>query len=113
MQAVAAAGGEADLLLPHLLMQARVVRENDGRRTVRLLDRDGLERLSPADESTAPMSLDERVAELKRDPRFAAAFRASGASGSGAASGPSMPHTTPDTGRMTPVELLRLARRIS
>ena len=78
MSAINAAKGVSALLLPHV--NARVVVEN-GRREVRIFDPAGNVRYG---KDGKPMTIEERVAEMKSDEIFGRAFEASGAGGSGA-----------------------------
>lgn len=75
---IAEAKGIPALLLPHL--SARVVVEN-GKREVRIYDVAGNVRYG---KEGRPMTIAERVEEMKSDPIFGRAFEASGNGGSGA-----------------------------
>ena len=80
---LAAAGGNAKLLLPHVLKQIDVVRGDDGKYSAVVKDAKGNVRIGNA--QGAPMTIAELVAEFKASEDYAAAFSGSGASGSGAA----------------------------
>lgn len=71
-----------DLLMPHIERMTTVVRDG-GKPRAAVLDKDGEERLNASGD---PMTIKELVAEMKKDPKYAPAFRGSGSSGSGAAS---------------------------
>lgn len=76
--AIAEAKGVPALLLPHV--GARVVNEN-GKREVRIFDAAGQTRYG---KNGAPMTIAERIAEMKQDAIFGRAFEGTGAGGSGA-----------------------------
>jgi len=76
--AIAEAKGVPALLLPHV--GAKVVNEN-GKREVRVFDANGQTRYG---KDGKPLTIAERIAEMKSDQVFGRAFEASGAGGSGA-----------------------------
>lgn len=76
--AIAAEKGVPALLLPHV--GAKVVNEN-GKREVRIFDAAGQTRYG---KDGKPMTIAERVAEMKQDAIFGRAFEGTGAGGSGA-----------------------------
>ncbi len=76
--AIAEAKGVPALLLPHV--GAKVVNEN-GKREVRIFDAAGQVRYG---KDGKPLTIAERIAEMKADTVFGRAFEASGAGGSGA-----------------------------
>lgn len=78
--AIAEAKGVPALLLPHV--GAKVVNEN-GKREVRIFDAAGQTRYG---KDGKPMTIAERVAEMKQDAIFGRAFEGTGAGGSGAPS---------------------------
>jgi hypothetical protein len=77
--ALATAGGNQLFLLPHVTPSLKIVEEN-GTFIARVVDASGAVRVNSAGN---PMSIDERVAELKSDTQFAGAFAASGSGGTG------------------------------
>jgi hypothetical protein len=83
-RAIGEAKGSVDLLIHPIKDRTRVRQNDQGRYVVEVLDSDGSVRLSNKSGSTDPMTIDELVAEMKRDTRYARAFDGSGASGSGA-----------------------------
>lgn len=80
--AIAEAGGNAKLLMPHLKDRTKVVRE-DGEFIVRVVDESGQVEENP--ETGLPLTVDDLVRMLKEDPDFAPAF--TGSLGGGAFSG--------------------------
>lgn len=79
--AITAAGGNAKVLLPHLLPFIRVAEQDDDF-TAQVVDAKGNPRI--ADGQGTPMTIAQLVELFKADDAFAPAFAASGASGSGA-----------------------------
>lgn len=83
-QSIAAAKGEAKLLLPHIRDRIKVV-EEDGQFALRVVNEKGEFELSKKPGSgTAPMTVDELVETMKGDPVYGRAFEGTGASGGGA-----------------------------
>ncbi len=84
-RAIIAAGDPdaVNILMPHIERQVRLRLDGEVP-IVEVLGPGDIVRVSPAANSSAPMSLDELVAEMKVSPTFKRAFPASGASGSGA-----------------------------
>jgi len=82
-KAIADHGGDVDLLLPHVLASCKCKREGDNW-VVSVLDAEGNPKISNQAGSTAPMTIVERVAEMKASDKFAVCFKATGAKGSGA-----------------------------
>ena len=68
--------------LPLVKAQLKAIKGDDGKYRVAVLDSDGEERRNL--KTTAPMTISELVAEMKADPEFGGAFKASGATGGGA-----------------------------
>lgn len=77
--AIAAAEGEAILLMPHVQSKVKVFNE-DGNYIARVIDKDGDPR---GDGKGGFMTIAGLVAEMKKDPVFARAFKASGNTGGG------------------------------
>jgi hypothetical protein len=77
--AIAALEGEAVLLMPHVRDKVKVFNE-DGNYVARVVDKDGDPR---GDGKGGFMTIAGLVAEMKKDPVFARAFKASGNSGGG------------------------------
>jgi len=95
-QAIAGLRGSTELLLPHVERSTRMRQTDDGQFVVEVVGSDGNPRISPASGSTAPMTIDELVAEMKNNDTFAPAFAGSGASGSGSSgSGDGGSHKAP------------------
>lgn len=84
--AINAEKGSVKGLLPVVMGITRVVRLDDGRRTVEVVGDNGLARLSPTSGNSNPMSVEELVKELRNDRELAGLFRGAGARGSGATS---------------------------
>lgn len=78
-QHITANGGNADLLLPHVLSQTRV-REVDGQFVVDVVNADGSVRIKDANSN---MSIADLVGEMKASTTFGVAFNAPATSGSG------------------------------
>jgi hypothetical protein len=77
--AIVAADGEAVLLMPHIQSKVKVFNE-DGNYIARVVDKDGDPR---GDGKGGFMTIAGLVAELKKDPIYSRAFKASGNSGGG------------------------------
>ena len=84
VKAIAELKGSAPLLLPHVRGMTRMRAADDGHFLVEVVGTDGNARISPATNSTSPMTIAELIKELKTQDTFAPAFDGSGASGSGA-----------------------------
>lgn len=86
VEAIAAAGGSAKVLKPHVL-SALSIHEDDGEFHAVVVDEKGAPRLT-ADAKTATdyMTVAEYVETLKSDPEFAGVFSGTGAGGGGATS---------------------------
>jgi len=82
-KAIADHGGDVELLMPHVLASCKCKREGDNW-VVTVLDAEGNPKISNQPGSTAPMTIAERVTEMKASDTFAVCFKSSGASGSGA-----------------------------
>lgn len=80
-QAIAAVGASVDLLLPHVLERTRTTIEN-GVPVAIVVNKDGTQRIRDA--LGTPMTIDDLVAEMGKDAKFAAAFPAVIPDGSGA-----------------------------
>lgn len=90
--------GGAELLMPHIASQVRLVETESGEMAPRVFGPDGVERISLKPNSgSTPMGVEELVDTMKDNETFALAFGGSGASGSGAST--SGPPTTPSTDR--------------
>lgn len=90
LQAQLAAAGckSIKMMLPIAKAMCRVVRGEDGKAKVVVMQEDGKSpRLSQKQGNTGNMDLEELVGSLKVDKEFALAFAGTGASGTGAASG--------------------------
>jgi hypothetical protein len=79
VQAIAAAGGNVDLLLPHVLSQTKT-REEGGRFLVDVVTAEGVARIKDASNN---MSISDLVGEMKASPVFGVAFKGTEKSGSG------------------------------
>lgn len=79
--AITEAGGIPELLSPHVLGRTKMV-ENDGKFGVCVIDDDGSVMRNSTGDALTPADF---VAQLKQNPAFAPAFKASGASGTGKA----------------------------
>jgi hypothetical protein len=76
--------GNVELLMPHVMRHAKVIREEGKKPRAAIIDaKTGNERITTKSGSTDPMSVAELVAEMKNLTSFAPAF-GSGMSGSGA-----------------------------
>lgn len=82
--AIVEAGGNPDVLLPHVLGSTKFV-EKDGEFTVQVVDEKGNTRIG--DSSGGAMTLNQLVSEFKTKDAFAPLFAASGKSGGGAKPG--------------------------
>lgn len=76
--------GSPVLLLPAIRNQTRLKKNENGSYKVEVVDGSGTVRISPAANSTGPMTVGELVAELKTLPDYAQAFEGSHSQGSGA-----------------------------
>lgn len=85
--AITKSKGSPVLLLPHVRASTRVARRDDGTFVVEVLGNGGTTRVSPKTGSTAPMTIEELVEEMKSSKDFMQAFEGSGAQGSGASGG--------------------------
>jgi hypothetical protein len=81
--AIVAAGGNVELLLPHVEKQMKMA-DVDGKYVAQVIDDDGIPRVSMKTGSTDSMGIGELVESMKSLENFAPAFAGSGASGSGA-----------------------------
>lgn len=79
--AITAAGGNAKILLPHILPFIKVTEQDDDF-TAQVVDAKGNPRI--ADGQATPMTIAQLVEQFKTDDTFGGAFAASGANGSGA-----------------------------
>ena len=79
-QALAEAKGSVELLLPHVRAHTRV-KEEDGKFTVEVVDKDGNARIGDA--KGGIMDIKGLVAEMRQSDTFGRAFEGSGQSGSG------------------------------
>lgn len=83
IEALAKHGGNAELLMPHLMSQTKL-EENDGRYSAVVIDNNGDVRISSQANSMDNMTIDELVTSMRASDTFAPAFTGSGATGSGA-----------------------------
>lgn len=86
-KAITEARGAVSLLLPIVKAKTKVIKTEDGHFNAVVLDDAGQVRLSPKASSTAHMTVDELVAELRGMPEFERAFEGTGSSGGGGGSG--------------------------
>lgn len=86
VKAIAAAGGNAKLLLPIVRAAVKAELGADGKFAVTLHNEQGKELVSSAEGSTRPMTLPEFVQQLRTQPEMKGAFAGSGTGGSGASS---------------------------
>ena len=95
--AIAAAGGSVDLLLQIVTGMTQMKETDTGEFVAEVMGDDGLARLGPKPGSTAAMTIEDLVAELKGNEVYGPAFNGSGAGGSGATGGnaPHVPGSTP------------------
>ena len=84
ISAINEANGAVELLVPIIRTNTAVVTLDNGNLAIRVIDDNGQERMSNKAGIVDPMTIDEYVAELKNDSKFARAFKSSGNSGSGA-----------------------------
>lgn len=77
-------GGNVQLMLPHVVSQIKVARNEEGRPVSRVKDNAGGDRVSMRQGNNGPMDVDELVGEImKSDDQYKAGFEGSGASGTG------------------------------
>lgn len=81
-QAIVDAGGEPDVLMPHITAEMRVIADDGKEPVARVVKPDGTVRI--ADTSGTPMTAAQLVELYKANPKFSGAFAASGATGGGA-----------------------------
>ena len=75
--------GGAELILPHLKSQVKIVKGSDGKRSARVIDlATGQERVSLRKDNTGPMDIEELVELTSKSKIGKAVFAGSGASGS-------------------------------
>jgi len=86
VEALNAHSGNVELLLPHVMQKARMVKGTEGKYIAEVIDANGTPRVTMAAGSTAPMGIEELVTEMRENAAYAPAFAGSGATGSGAAS---------------------------
>lgn len=84
VEAIAAAGGNAKLLLPHVVERMKLTEGDDGKFAVKIVDDNGNPRVSMKENSEGDMGLDELIEILSNTEEFMPAFAGSGASGGGA-----------------------------
>ena len=109
-------GGDK-LLMPHIEKMCRIDEES-GNFVARVLDEKGQPRISMKQGSIEPMSIAERVELMKDEDDYSAAFKGSGASGTGATGGINSTGTRNAGNNLTkavfnaknPVETMRAAR---
>lgn len=102
------AKGGAELLMPHIVSQVKLVANEAGDLIPRVMSADGTERISLKPNSGAtPMGIEELVETMKDSDTFALAFAGSGASGSGASTS-GVPGAVPsDQTAMSPSEKIK------
>jgi len=84
MKAITSNGGVPELLLPVVTNSVRVVKdEESGQMVAKVFDAKGQVRLSPKSGSSADMSIDELVLEMRDDKVYARAFDGDNAGGGG------------------------------
>ncbi|MCK5018552.1 MAG: hypothetical protein KAS32_15940 [Candidatus Peribacteraceae bacterium] len=112
-QSIAGLKGSPELLLPHVERSTRMRQTENGQFVVEVVGSDGNPRISPAAGSTAPMTIDELVGEMKNNDTFAPAFAGSGASGSGSSgSGDNGGNQNAEAlAKLSPTERLKQFRR--
>lgn len=107
-QAILAAGGNPDVLLPHVLGQTKLV-EKDGNFDVQVVDAKGNPRIGDA--SGGAMNLTQLVEEFKGKDAFAPLFEASGTTGGGGKGGQGGGGNPPNTAVRTKADLKDLNAR--
>lgn len=115
VEAIAAAGGSAKVLKPHIL-SALSIHEEDGQFIAVVVDEKGNPRLTvDAKTATDYMTVGEYVETLKSDPEFAGVFGGTGAGGGGATASQSTgSRSGPKTvDRNDPVAMGKLAAKIA
>lgn len=84
IKAITDAGGEVELLLPHVQRRCRCREDEGGNYIVEVLDPTGEPAVSTTKKGFQPMSMDELVGQMSESPVYARAFRGTQAAGSGA-----------------------------
>lgn len=87
VRAVAAKKGRAHMVLPHVLSQLKLVRDETGRSHVRVINRDGQVRLSEKPGSTSPMDVEELVETIRQNDDWRGAFDSDAKPGAGTPTG--------------------------
>jgi hypothetical protein len=105
VNAIAAAKGVPELLLPHIRSAVKVIEEN-GDYAVRVVDSTGSPRVNGKGEF---LSIKDLVSEMRQSEVFGRAFDGSGASGSGAQTS-SARQQTKDLSHLPPTERMTAAR---
>jgi hypothetical protein len=82
IEALAKFGGNADLLMPHIMNQTRL-EEADGKYSAIVIDKNGDARISSKANTMDNMTIEELVTTMRDSDTFAPAFTGSGATGSG------------------------------
>jgi hypothetical protein len=82
IKALAEHSDTPDLIVPHVLRSLKTTKGENGKLTVKVVDKDGNDRI--ADAQGTPMSLKQLAAEIAADKRFAPLIRGNDSSGSGA-----------------------------
>ena len=83
LESLAKHGGNAELLMPHIMTQTKL-EELDGKFSAVVIDTNGDTRISSATNSMDNMTIEELVEQMRNSDTFAPAFSGSGATGSGA-----------------------------
>lgn len=84
LKALAAHKGTPELMLPIVERAVTMKQQEDGTFVAVVHDSEGIERISPNPQSQARMTVEELVAELHADKKYAGGFEGTGASGTGA-----------------------------
>lgn len=109
LEAVAKHRGNPHMLVPAIERMTKTVEEN-GNWDARVIAEDGSIRISMRPNTTEPMSIDELVEGMRKDPNWMAAFEGADASGSGSgnANGRYRAGSIPDN--VSGMERVRMAR---
>ena len=83
LSALAKHKGNAELLLPHVTAQMKMVKNGDGRFESRVVNIDGTERVTQRSGSTDPMGVEELVSLMRENATFQPGFEGVEASGGG------------------------------
>lgn len=103
-RALAGAKGSIELLLPHVQNQCKVVRDDDGTYSVRVLDAQGDARM---DSAGGWMGVDGLVSEMKNQDTFNRAFESEVKSGTGPVPGSMKSISPAQKAELSPTEKIR------